>query len=207
MTVFQRLVTGVVCMLASACFDDADRCGPSMSYDAARAECLCAPNAIAVEGGCQACADDEVVVAGACACAAGEAKNADGRCAAVTGLGDACGAAQPCTDTVYAYCAPATAGATSATCTKRCTQDADCGAAYTCAIWEPEPYCRAFAGLGDPCSAQSECTGDAKLCDTVQSHECLVGGCSLTANDCPRDTQCCDLSVYGAGNVCMPGCP
>lgn len=201
------IAAGLVCMLA-ACFDDADRCGPNMTYDSERAECLCAPNAITAEGGCKACAADEVVVAGACGCAAGEAKNDAGVCAAVAGLGDTCGADAPCTDATYSICAPSTAGTTSGTCTKSCTSDADCGATYTCATWEAQPYCREFSGLGKSCSGQADCANqDAALCDVIQSHACIVQGCSLSANDCPRDMTCCDLSNFGVGTACLLECP
>ena|SRR5687768_123335 len=204
----RALLVGLCAALASACMSDSERCGPNMTYDAEHVTCLCAANAVAVEGGCRACADDEVVVGESCACAPGQAKNEANVCAVVAGLGDPCGASQACTDATYSYCAPATAGSSASTCTKTCASDADCGAAHTCATWEAQPYCREFSGVGESCTSQADCAGfDAAGCDTFQTHACLVVGCALDKDDCPRGNTCCDLSAYGAGTACMAVCP
>jgi hypothetical protein len=39
------------------------------------------------------------------------------------------------------------------------------------------------------------------------THTCIVAGCSLTANECPRGTMCCDLSRFGLGTLCGAACP
>ncbi|HEX3760708.1 MAG TPA: hypothetical protein VHW23_18465 [Kofleriaceae bacterium] len=177
-----------------------------MTYLEAAGACVCDADAIPVTGGCQRCAADEVVAAGKCACPSGETKNALGVCATVAGLGDACDTATaPCTDATYSYCATK-GSATAGTCTKACTSNADCDAAYTCATWEAQPYCRTFEGLGDSCTSQADCTGDAQFCDTFQTHSCIVAGCSLTADDCPRGQTCCDFSGFGLGNLCAGAC-
>lgn len=91
-------------------------------------------------------------------------------------------------------------------CNKRCASNADCGAAYTCATWDAEPTCRTFEGVGDACTSAADCTGDANFCDTFQTHSCGIAGCSLTANDCPRGTMCCDFSSFGLGTLCAGVC-
>ncbi|MCX5747040.1 MAG: hypothetical protein NT062_31605 [Proteobacteria bacterium] len=177
-----------------------------MEYVATLAACVCASNAIAVSGGCEACADEEVVVDNQCACPAGEVKDASGTCGTVPGLGTPCNPqASSCTDATYNYCAAS--GVDTGTCTNRCTVDADCGATGTCADWEPEPYCRTFTGAGKSCAVQADCAGlDAAACDAVISHTCIVVGCSVSGNECPRDQVCCDYTSLGYGLLCQAAC-
>jgi hypothetical protein len=188
--------------LLGGCLYNADTpCGPAMDFDAASGVCVCQPDAISTGTGCTACAADEVVVDGACACPAGEAKDAADVCVVAHGLGDACQSDADCTSAMYGRCAP------TDTCTNACASDADCGGSFTCAVWEPRPYCRAWSGLGDTCTSNADCVGtDAVFCDTYQSHTCIVQGCSLTADDCPRDNTCCDFSSYGLGTLCAGAC-
>jgi hypothetical protein len=198
---FAAVVTG------GCLYDSGDRCGPAMVYDTSLDACVCAPNAIVTGLGCTACADDEVIVAGKCGCASGYAKDASNVCEPVSGLGDACGSAGDCSNPQYGYCAPSTAGETAKTCTSTCGSDADCGAAYTCAVWEATPYCRQWSGLGQSCTGSADCAGDdASYCDTYQTHSCIVQGCSLSSDDCPRGTTCCDFSSYGLGTLCAEAC-
>lgn len=195
-----------VALAASACvYDSSDRCGPAMSYVAASNSCVCDADAIAVPGGCQRCAADEVALGGKCGCAAGQTKDANNLCVTVAGLGDPCTTSADCTDSTYSFCAKGSGGS-AGTCTKTCDADADCGAAYTCATWESKPYCRTFEGYHDSCTTSADCTGDAKYCDTFQTHTCIVSGCSLSDSDCPRGTMCCDFSGYGLGTLCAEAC-
>jgi hypothetical protein len=177
-----------------------------MTYVAAAKSCVCDSDAVAVPGGCQRCAADEVPQGTKCGCAAGKTKSADNVCVTIAGLGDPCDTTgAPCTDATYSYC-DVRGAATTGTCTKLCAGNTDCGAAYTCATWEAQPYCRTFEGLGASCASSADCVGDAKFCDTFQTHSCVVSGCSLTANDCPRGLLCCDFSGFGLGNLCAGAC-
>lgn len=202
------LLALLTALVAGAClYDPGQRCGPSMIYNETSFACVCEGNAIAVTGGCRRCADDEVATAGKCACPDGQSKNADNVCVTVAGLGRPCDTATaPCSDSTYSYCA-VRGGGTAGTCTKPCASHNDCDPTYTCATWEAQPYCRTFEGAGMPCSAPADCSGDATHCDSFATHTCLVAGCSLTANDCPRSTMCCDLSRFGIGNLCTESCP
>lgn len=174
--------------------------------DATGRLCVCEDNAIVDGRRCRPCPADEVAISGVCGCAAGTAKNNDNVCVTVAGLGDSCSNA-PCGDASYPVCAPESAGKTAETCTKACASDADCGASYTCATWEPEPYCREFGGNGKPCTTSADCAGtDATFCDTYFTHSCIVAGCSLDAGGCPRGNVCCDFSGFGFGNLCAPRC-
>ncbi|HEY0476564.1 MAG TPA: hypothetical protein VGD37_03520 [Kofleriaceae bacterium] len=201
------VLAALIALVATAClYDPGQRCGPAMKYEEASNTCVC-DNAIPAAGGCQPCAPDEVVVNGTCGCAAGMSKNAANVCIAVSGLGDACDTtSSPCNSAMYSYCA--TRGSpTVGTCTRTCGTNNDCDSAYTCATWETQPYCRTFENFGAMCSSSSDCQdGDAKFCDTFVSHRCAVQGCSLTKNDCPRGTMCCDFSGYGLGTLCAGAC-
>jgi hypothetical protein len=202
------IALGVIAGLAaSACvYDSSQRCGPAMTYVEAAHACVCDANAVAVVGGCTPCAADEVAAAGKCACPTGQTKNAENQCRIVAGLGDACDTqTQACTSAAYPYCAPGDTG-TAGTCTKTCASNADCDPAYTCATWEAQPYCRTFEGAGASCASAADCTGDANSCDTFQTHTCVVADCSVTKNDCPRGTMCCDFSSLGFGTVCAGAC-
>jgi hypothetical protein len=193
----------VIALAISACLYNPDqRCGPAMHFVETANACVCDSNAVAVPGGCKQCAADEVAAGSACACPAGETKNASNVCAIVPGLGVACDtASNPCGDAVYSYCATSGSG-TAGTCTKSCTSNNDCDAAYTCATWEAQPYCRTFSGVGKACTAQGDCTGDANFCDTFQTHSCIIAGCDLVKNDCPRGMTCSDFSNFGLPNLC-----
>jgi hypothetical protein len=201
------LLAALTGLVAGACIYDSDhRCGPAMTYVDAIRTCVCNDDAIAVPGGCQVCAADEVPVGGSCACRAGQTKNADNLCVVVAGLGDPCDTqSSPCTDAMYSYC-DVRHGGTAGTCANRCASNDECGAAYTCATWEPAPYCRTFDGAGATCASPSDCTGDAKFCDTFTTHSCVVSDCSLTDHDCPRGTLCCDFSGFGLGTLCAGAC-
>ena len=196
----------IALVVGSCVYDSGQRCGPAMTFVAASNACVCDSNAIAVVGGCQPCAADEVPAGGACGCAAGQSKNAANVCVMVAGLGDPCDtASSPCNDAKYPYCAVRGTG-TAGTCTKACASNTDCDTVYTCATWEAQPYCRTFVGVGVSCAAPTDCVGDAQFCDTFVSHTCVVSGCSLTANNCPRGSMCCDFSGYGLGTMCTPAC-
>ena len=199
----------VLVMVVGGCvYSTNDLCGSSMVFDNALGACVCADNAVIDGLGCTPCPSGEVVIAGACGCAPGSTKNSDDVCARIAGLGDVCADASACSNPDYPVCAPASAGVTTAgTCTRTCIADSDCGDAYTCATWEPQPYCREFGGLGKSCVSSDDCAGtDATFCDTYQSHTCIVSGCSLDASDCPRGTMCCDFSQYGLGTLCAGAC-
>ena len=202
-----RVAMAVAMLALGACvYDASQRCGAAMTFVEAANSCVCIPGAVAVRGGCQACAADEVAVDGKCGCAAGQTKSTAGVCVTVAGLGDPCDAdAAPCTDATYSYCAMR-AGETTGTCTKRCAANADCDGAYTCATWDAEPACKRFEGVGEACTSAADCTGDANFCDTLQTHSCGIAGCSLTENNCPRGTMCCDFSAYGLGTLCAGAC-
>ena len=199
-------LTTMISVANTACiYDSSDRCGTAMKFNEAANACVCADNAIPVIGGCQACPTGQIVTGGKCGCPTGETLDANNQCATVAGLGEACTTSADCKTAPYTDCAPDTAtGAKS--CTKACTANADCDGAYTCATWEAAPYCRQFTSYGDSCASSADCTGDASYCDTFTTHKCDVQNCSLTENDCPRDTMCCDFSSFGLGTLCAESC-
>ncbi|MCX5744640.1 MAG: hypothetical protein NT062_19290 [Proteobacteria bacterium] len=201
MTPGQGLV--ILCGLAG-CLPDDGRCGPNMKYVDALGVCVCSDHAISDGGGCTSCAADEIVVGNTCACPPGEARNANDACAAVAGFGAACDAQTPCSNPTYSVCAVREG---TGTCAHPCAVDTDCPASDVCADWEPLPSCRTYTGYGATCTNANDCASyDATAC--LQGH-CVVDGCTVGVDDCPRDTTCCDLSSYGLGTVCTPpgSCP
>lgn len=176
-----------------------------MTFVAAIDACMCVDGAAPVTGGCRPCPAGEVAVNGACGCPAGQTHDAAGACVPAVGLGAPCDQTRPCSDATYHYCALRGAD-TAGTCTTTCASNGDCDAAYTCATWEQQPYCRTFDGFGAPCTSSTDCVGDATFCDTFVSHRCDVAGCSLERDDCPRGTQCCDFSAYHLGTLCAETC-
>jgi len=184
--------------------DDADKCGPHMEFSDSQV-CTCVENAVEVTGGCEPCAPGDVVdeMNQACVCPAGQTRDGGGTCREVAGLGDPCnGDDLTCDDPLFNRCAVAV-DATTGYCTSSCVDDSGCEAAYTCAVWEDEPYCRTFTGVGQACESSDDCAGnDAGFCETLQSHTCQIATCTVGIDECPRDNICCDLSSYGLGTLC-----
>lgn len=206
------LLGAFVTALQGGCaIDDAEKCGPAMVYTDAHV-CVCVENAIEVPGGCEPCPDGDVVdeTNQVCACPTGQLRDGDGVCEEVAGLGDACnGVDLTCQDAVYGFCAVGD-DATTGYCTRTCVDDSDCELDYTCAVWEAEPYCRTFTGVGQACESSDDCAGnDAAFCETFQSHSCQIQGCTVGVDECPRGNSCCDLSGFGLGTLCTPpdSCP
>jgi hypothetical protein len=76
----------------------------------------------------------------------------------------------------------------------------EAGAANTGAPEEQPPE-----GLGMSCSSNADCEGtEAEFCDTFMTQACQVIGCSLEPDDCYMGYECCDLSAFSIGNLCVP---
>ena len=199
------LLFGVLTLQGCLYYDEDDRCGPNMSYNKDAHVCLCDAQSVAVPGGCSPCAADHVPMGGKCVCPAGTQQSASGACEVVAGQGDPCDATNPCNDAVYNYCAILD-GASTGTCTNTCAKDDDCDSAYTCADWEPKPYCRLFDGVGTTCSmpgpSDPVCMPAADYCFMGQ---CFVRGCTVTAehalDSCPKDRKCCDIAYLNLPDV------
>jgi len=197
------LMFALAVLQGCAYYDESDRCGPHMVYNKDAHVCFCDAESVSVAGGCSPCAAGLVPMSGKCACPAGTQQNDAGACQAVAGLGDPCDATNPCNGAVYNHCA-ISGGASAGTCTKTCTKDDECDGAYTCADWEPTPFCKLFKGVGTTCSipgtSDPVCTTDADYCFMGQ---CFVRGCAVTAghakDSCPKDRKCCDVSALAPG--------
>ena len=204
------LIVGLAALQGCFYYDENDRCGPHMIYSQDAHLCLCDAQSAPVPGGCSPCAKDHVPMGGMCVCPPSTQENAAGACEAVAGQGDACSAEHPCKDAVYSHCAIPD-GASEGTCTNTCTKDDDCDVAYTCADWEPEPYCKLFDGVGTTCTmpgpSDPVCMPAADYCFMGQ---CFVRGCTVTdghaLDSCPKDRKCCDvvfLALPGVTTACV----
>jgi hypothetical protein len=204
---------GLVAVLVVGCeYDDAHRCGEAMHFNEVASVCECDSNAVAVTGGCQVCRKDQVVADGKCACPPDFKENDKGICVEVPkGLGTPCNESTPCVDDTYNYCAPNPQG--DGYCTnKGCATQEDCGASYTCTLWDAEPYCRrAPTGEGATCADNTACADfEANMCVKLIK-QCVVAGCDVVKNDCSATRECCDVSSLGfpGTTICVPAgsCP
>lgn len=165
--------------------------------------CVCKPKygRTTEKGACEACGEHEVTGAtGACECEPGFSKESPkAACEPLpAGVGVACDATTPCTDTTYNYCY--TGSATTGYCTTQgCASTDDCSNGYMCDLTATPTYCRrAPLGAGKTCASDADCAGtEATYCDTYQTKSCLVQGCTVTPDNCFTGTECCDLSAYG----------
>jgi hypothetical protein len=201
-------------LTVGACtFDASDRCGPHQVIYGDNERCVCEEGAALTATGCVPCGEHEVPGATGCSCENGFTRpSAGGACeAAPTGLGAACGPDQACADATYDHCA--TGANQSGYCTSvGCSSSSECPSGYACATSATPSFCqRPPLGLGKSCSSAADCAGlEADFCDTFQSHQCLVQGCSLAADDCFEGSSCCDLSNFGMPEpLCLPpgACP
>ena len=192
--------------LPSACvYDTSDRCGPhQVMYEDLR--CVCDAESAPTETGCEVCGPDEMPGATGCVCRPGYSKaDAAGVCEPVPlGLGAACDASTPCSDSKF-ECETIADGSGYCTSTG-CASAAECAGGYACDVSVSPSVCRRPPlGLGTSCTSDADCAGtEATYCDTFQTHSCLVQGCRLTADDCFRGWECCDLSGFGVPHpVCV----
>jgi hypothetical protein len=63
-------------------------------------------------------------------------------------------------------------------------------------------------GQDDPCvppnGTAAACEGkEASFCDNVVSGTCLVPGCTLAPDNCFAGKECCDLTTFGLGTLCI----
>jgi hypothetical protein len=199
---------------AAGCLYEADdRCGPNQSVSEDDVRCVCAEGSAWTARGCVACGENEQASANGCECVMGYLRpTADAACeTAPSGLGQDCDSVSTaCTDSVYGHCR--IESGTAGYCTRLgCTGSEQCEGGYACDTGTTPPFCRRPpVGMGLPCETEADCAGtEATWCDSVMSLKCVVQGCSVAAQDCFGDLQCCDLSQFGVpAPLCLPpgGC-
>lgn len=197
---------------AGCVYDANDRCSANEVLDGKK--CVCVAGAAMTDHGCVLCGEHEVPTAGECVCADGYMRSgANATCVPVpTALGAACDTtATPCSDPTYDFCQPI--ATTQGYCTTSgCASSADCVGGYACDTTASPAYCkRPPTGLGQACQSAADCASyEATYCEAVQTHECMVEGCTLSPDDCFEGYECCDLTALGlAKTLCVPvgGCP
>ncbi len=196
-----------VALVSSSCLYDADqRCGPR-EHLGSLGSCLCDDQFVLQDHGCVPCGDNETWQNGVCVCSAGYARATDGAACTLSGAGLACDPSTPasCTDPNFALCRAANGGGY---CTKDCAADTDCPHGFACDTTASPATCKTAAvGQGDACTSDSDCAGkDATYCEVLQSHVCLVQGCSTgDPSSCSEGWTCCDLHSLGlAKTLCVP---
>jgi hypothetical protein len=196
------------CGVAGCIYDDDDRCSDNQVV-VEGSRCVCAPGSAWTAQGCVVCGENEQPGASGCECMAGFARPAaDAACAPLpSGLGDACDTVSaPCGEGPFDHCQ--VVSETSGYCTSvDCSDSAPCEGGYACETRSGDPFCRRPPlGLGTPCESADDCAGtEATWCDTFQTQQCIVQGCSLANQDCFGDQVCCDLSQFGVPvPLCLP---
>lgn len=202
------LAVSVSALLMACTFDADDRCGRHQSLSRDHERCVCDEGFAFTPSGCVACGAHEVAGDSGCVCESGYVRPAEGAsCEPVPlTLGEACDANAPCSDADYDFCEPTSDG--QGYCTSRgCTTSSDCSGGYACDTGVTPSVCRRPPlGLGKACSSEADCaSGEATFCDTFQSHQCLVQGCTLTPDNCFVGWECEDLTSLGlAITLCVP---
>ncbi|MBN1605986.1 MAG: hypothetical protein JW940_05105 [Polyangiaceae bacterium] len=205
---------GLLVVGSGACvYDPENQCSDGqVLYQDGSERCVCDSSSMWTPQGCVPCGKHETAGPGGCVCVEGFVRTSEASACepAPKGLGTACDPeATPCVDATYDYCfvdAPKPGYCT----TQGCTGDDDCPSGYGCDSSVSPSVCRmAPDGLGKACESDADCEGtEAPYCDTFASHTCLVPGCTVTPDNCFRGYECCDLSAYGMGTLCVPqgGC-
>ena len=196
--------------VTSCLYDSGDRCDRGQRFDSAAGLCVCdeAQNLIAGDSGCVACGEHEVASNDACSCAEGYTRPSAGApCTDFPpALGTACASDKDCPDAIFDTCHVLSDG--SGYCTNACPDRTVCLGGYACDTASAPSYCeRPPSGQGKSCASDADCAGtEATWCETFNSHECFVQGCSLTKNDCFPGKECCDLSKASLGLMTNPIC-
>lgn len=210
------------CALAQAlagCIIQGNKCSPNeVEYTGLHALCLCAPDYVTDSDGtgCVPCGENETAAQNLCVCKAGFGRTAaTDPCAPIESSGP-CASDAECAPSAP-YCAKA--GSADSYCTTAgCGSNAQCLTGWSCEAGPTVRYCaRPPSGLGASCQSDADCSSyDAKYCDTLVSHTCLIGGCATRATTCPSEWLCCDYSALlgSALSICVSpttqvsgGCP
>lgn len=202
------VVAAVLGLSLQACLYDAgERCGPHQHLGPL-GTCLCDDELVLQGRECVACGDNEQWQSGACSCLPGFSRTEAGGPCQQAGAGLACepAAAGSCTDPEFDVCRSVDDAV--GYCTKACAQDADCPRGFACDLEATPATCKTAAvGQGEACESDGDCAGkDAAYCEIIQSHVCLVEGCSISDPlSCSEDWTCCDLHALGlAKTLCVP---
>lgn len=193
--------------LSDGCIIAGDKCDAHQvhltgDYDI----CVCEPNAAMNPSGagCTPCGENQEIQNGACSCKAGFVKGADGASCIASEIGARCTADLSCITAAFPYCA-LDKGPEGYCTNQGCSANADCPAGWSC---ETAPggtrFChRPPTGHGAPCNSSAECSSfEAKYCESLQSHTCLLEGCATSAVACPNEWGCCDYSALIGAPLC-----
>jgi hypothetical protein len=194
---------------SSRCITEDGRCSThQVTGRGSVLSCECAPGYVLDEDGvrCVSCGAHAQADGNRCVCEAGYAREREGEpCEKVEGsaAGSDCSEAEPCTDP-NPYCAQPDA---SGYCTQSgCTRNDDCTEKWLCADSGDEKYCRKPpAGLGDTCASSADCADkEARYCEAIVAHECMVNDCVQDPSVCPSQFVCCDVRTLINESICVP---
>lgn len=201
------LCSALVSVLVGGCFYDSDeRCDSTQRFDEAAGVCICREGSVPGAHGCVSCGEHESAQGDSCLCVEGYARPAEGgACALIPdALGAECDPAAPACDARYPTCHASSDA--SGYCTTECVSSADCSGGFACDTTKSPSYCqRPPLGVGQKCTTSADCASfEATYCESIQSHVCLVQGCTKAPNSCFPGNDCCDLTSVGLPTVCVP---
>lgn len=167
--------------------------------------CVCAPGATPNSNklGCIACGEHQTVQNGKCACDVGYAASGEGGACEKAAIGADCTGNDSCSDP-FPYCA---ADGDEHYCSAEKCDAESCPTGYACEKTDASSFCKKLPkGLGASCMSNDDCaSGEAKYCDSVQTHMCILAGCAKGDVKCPSYYGCCDLNSLVPGlSVCTP---
>jgi hypothetical protein len=138
------------------------------------------------------CGANEDAQNGNCVCIPGYAKAMEGAVCEIAAVGAACTGDEGCPAS-FPYCAT---DGTDRYCSVQGCSPTSCPSGYACEQGSAATYCGKLpVGLGEACTSDADCTKEAKFCDTMMSHKCVLKDCVTKAITCPGFYGCCDLSM------------
>jgi hypothetical protein len=211
-----RLAFGIGCavflavtILASCIYDKDKRCDEGQVYienaGLAAAMCICAPGRVPDSDGvgCVKCGKNQTVQNGKCACEPGFTQAGEGDPCEKAAIGGDCTDAEGCSDP-FPYCA---SDGDEKYCSAQDCTATSCPSGFACEGMGSSSFCKKLPkGLGASCMSNDDCAdGEAKFCDTQQTHSCILTGCANGDVKCPGYYGCCDLNSLVPGlSVCTP---
>lgn len=191
--------------LGSGCLVDQGRCGSHQEHNAV-GNCVCISGyVLANDLQCRPCGEHQRSVGDRCLCQAGYAFDAQQNCVpqAPPSSVEACQRSEDCPANVPT-CHMPNKGDPYCSVTG-CKSAADCPGGFGCDTDAVPAVCvRPPTGQATPCTSSADCAGkEASYCETYSAHVCLVPGCKV-AGDCFPGWDCCDLSSYSLGSLCVP---
>ncbi|MET0341240.1 MAG: hypothetical protein ABW252_09565 [Polyangiales bacterium] len=193
----------------AGCIIQGDKCDANqVAYTGLHAVCLCAADHVpdADGDGCVPCGENETSAQSICICKTGFTRASAAEACMPAEASASCESDEGCPATTP-YCVRS--GSEPGYCTRTgCTANADCPVNWSCETGPSARYCANLPrGLGTACESNADCASfDARFCDSLLTHTCILSGCATREITCPNEWLCCDYSALlgSAFSTCTP---